>query len=574
MLRGPLNSAVWVDDATVIAGGEWRSVDLFHSATGQEIKKLDIPQQIGTNVIDLDLVTSAGGGGDLTNYIISTAPDGVAFWNSNPGEVAGLVTQPARTARYLGDNKAVIGYSNAAPSWGAIVNIPGGNAVAELPVQEVATMIKVSPPNSDAKLIAYCTDVTDEVIIMRVQDGSPTAPPTVTIGTVTKQQLGGGKCTAIDFSSTAFTGVGPGAASQFLVLAVGATEGAGTGPGIYLFVVNVGANVNVDNTPFAVLTGHTGEITDIDFPPPGYAEMVLASGSKDGTVKIWQASLPQPGVAVPPPPGPGSPNQPPPPAGCFDVLSQSCRNDNEELCQQCVSSLGFIFKRAGCTDTDYAEYCIKSKPCDQALIEANCINDNGATKESCLVCAEAMEDQLHQIGCHQAVVTEECKKLVPKPELCLSKLNEVCEQFEGKGDSCFVCVETNVAVLQTSGCWYNLTNTYCQGQGGGSDVMCEAALDRTCAQDFQQGAECFKCLADNQADIKQASCSNKQLQTFCSPPKVPPPPPEQKCQALLEQACPQGFPRDQPQCLRCVVSKLDQLLVDCSQDNTVNYCMV
>lgn len=393
--------------------------------------------------------------------------------------------------------------------------------------------------------------------------------------------------------------------------------------GVRDFTVNVFAADLKSSDPMATFIGHTDRITALDWHPLGEGcsqsgDVVrcisIASGSLDGTVQLWahweqrpqavsvfrglhkvrwldwspegtkyavagdskvmivQWSEGWPGGSNPPGPHPPVPPMPPVPTGCFDALEQTCPADNADLCRQCISSLGFILERAGCTDSDFAEFCVATQPCDEALHRAGCLSAE-TTTDACLDCASTKQNtDLKDSQCTFALVLAECRKLAPRPADCLQALQSgECASVAGSGQVCEACIEGQLNRLMEAGCSYNTTATFCNGDT--PTGTCEDVLNEVCTREKGTGSDCYTCLAQNQDPIRRVSCSNQQLQAFCKVDTAPQPP-EQKCQSVLNAACPKNPNQDQTKCLRCVSSKLSQLMADCTQENAVDYCMV
>eukprot|EP01079_Euglenida_sp_SAG-EU17-18_P005916 gene5916-1056_t len=282
-----------------------------------------------------------------------------------------------------------------------------------------------------------------------------------------------------------------------------------------------------EEAPKAVrsFSGHTGQVQWIDWAPDGTK---FASASQDGTVKIvqwtdgWPNGPPMPPLPPVPSPGPPpAPSPPLPPVGCMDAMEQTCVKDNAKLCQQCVNSLGFVLKRAGCTDTDMAEYCQDAAPCNQALLEAGCIKPATSplpsTTDSCLSCAsEKQNTDLKDSQCTFPIVLAECRKLAPNPVGCLEALQTGdCAQFAGQGPSCESCIQRELGTLTAAGCDANVTSTFC-----GNEV----------------NENCEDVLSENQVSLQRASCPNKELQAYCAVP-APPARTTSDCEQALIAAC-------------------------------------
>lgn len=578
---GSALDAEWVGEGGIVVAPAIGGPVVFSPVDGSLMSSWQIPASLGRSTLSVAVIEDNSPTKELDGHIISTHPAGVAIWSPSGEIVAqwnneiGMSGETKFLQFFTGTN--VGNYGIVAHNGGAsFITVPGardGGPNLETPDAPRSMSVGLSSEN-----VAICTNEgTVEIWELGLTGDGPMGHKTRTI---TPQELGGAQCNTVAFSPAKWMDMN-GKVSE--VLAIGTKQGDGPGmpvpPMVHIIPVSKGSGGNnPPPVPFPSLVGHDGDITDIAWHPYGDgSDNILATASTDGKVKIWE--VPMMGYyavgdsALTP-----IPNKPPMagPAGCFAALSSACPADNQDLCQQCTNSLGFILKRAGCTDTDFAEYCVNSLPCDQALKEVRCLGTTpAATTSSCLRCAAEKQTQLDQMGCTSHLVAEECQKLVADPAKCLPALQEVCGEFAGQGDLCFACLseDQNVALLEKNRCSYNTTATFCEGTDAPTR-QCNEVLDGACGQVMEKGSECFSCLAQNQDTIRRANCANKQLQEFCATQHAPPPPPEQKCTQLLETACQKGPPPvDQNKCLRCVSSKLSQLLAQCTNDNIVSYCI-
>ena len=68
-------------------------------------------------------------------------------------------------------------------------------------------------------------------------------------------------------------------------------------------------------------------------------------------------------------------------------------------------------------------------------------------------------------------------------------------------------------------------------------MACDNALSRSCHLMFGEGASCLTCTGLHQATLRQAGCSNANLQQYCAAPPPPPPAPKNNCWATSSCAC-------------------------------------
>lgn len=273
----------------------------------------------------------------------------------------------------------------------------------------------------------------------------------------------------------------------------------------------------------------------------------------------------------------------PPSAECERVLMDECGADrkNESLCFKCEKRHENQTKAAKCTYSQLTSFCKEAPPpppgpkCSEVL-EKDC----GVDRKNITMCDRCLREHSASLRAAHCTETEEkefCKPTPPNPTAdCVKTFDSVCGQETKNKTLCIHCADEHAQELREHHCSAGEIDKLCHvpAPPGPSPETCMRALESDCGSDRKNQTMCKKCVETHRDGLKKAGCTAAEAEGFCAHHPVPPPPPSQACEKVLEIEC--GKERhNRTLCHKCLeVHHAELEKAHCTYSQEVKFCNV